>query len=1012
MVEDRLDQLLQGVRGESEVSRVLALLALQLPLAYGAPAFAQSVNTGTVVVVVTDTTGGVLPGAAVTLTNADTGARREATTGADGSATIAALPVTGTWVLAVSMQGFMPQNDARDLRLRAGETAMARVSLSVGEKSEVTVYGTTEGVRATPQAGQRFDGEQLDDTPIVGRKVSSVPLLNSAFRPGKGTGDLFVNTTYVVAGAGGRRETTVAVDGASVDEPWGRQTPVVTVPIGAIQELSALTNSFSAEFGWTAGPAVNIVTKAGSNAFHGEGLYLSRPAGTEATTFSTNDLCPPSVATCTVPATLTSIAAADIPDVLNQFSGTVGGRIVKDRTFFFASDDYSRQDRTAQLSSALPSFVLPADGSLTYVGQYRQELGNFRIDHKFTPAQSLMARVNIDRFYDTNPQDTVGGTNAPTVARTYSRHGWSVQGNHTSVISSSLLNQARLDFLDADPVTSWQPATLSTAYTRSGSVPFTIGQSRAASLYSRQIQLSDALTWSKGRHLVRFGGNATRSTSGGTGGEFGTAVLGTFTFRNTTTAPFDQLTLADVQQYTQPISFGITSYVERQWLLSGYAQDSFRATDDLTLDLGVRYDRQTLTDARKNVEPRIGFGWHPDGSPRLAVRGGYGMYYTQIRANVVAAALTGGLNGLTTYTAVPGQLGFPACLTGACLPLSFDPATLPPSQLPARDITILPGQRSFYEQQFAQYGLNFDALPNYPGKLLNPRSQVVSIGAEREFGKGFFMSADYVHQWWVAIDRTVDLNAPAPFDRTASGQVRSVAAANTTRAILPVNGGVREVNVLMNLGNAQYDGLQTQVSYRANPKLFASVSYTLSKSMNDTEPDGNGVGPNDSNIARLTAGEWGPSLLDQRHRAVLTFRYQLPWNVTAGTVTDLGSARSLNATTGIDNNGDGLNNDRPVIDGAVVGKSTFRGTATEDVSIFGEERIKLGSRTLLLRLEGFNLFNHLNALGRAQTVYGDTGVPNPTFGQLVAVTTASTAIPSVQNIDQPRTFQLQARFVF
>ena len=101
-------------------------------------------------------------------------------------------------------------------------------------------------------------------------------------------------------------------------------------------------------------------------------------------------------------------------------------------------------------------------------------------------------------------------------------------------------------------------------------------------------------------------------TSGGTGSEPGTAILGTFTFLNTTTAPFDQLTLADVQNYTQPINFGISSYELKQWLYTGVrAGQHPRAADDLTLDLGLRYDRQTLTDATKNFAPRVGFGWHP-----------------------------------------------------------------------------------------------------------------------------------------------------------------------------------------------------------------------------------------------------------------------------------------------------------------------------------------------------------------------------------------------------------------
>jgi hypothetical protein len=129
-------------------------------------------------------------------------------------------------------------------------------------------------------------------------------------------------------------------------------------------------------------------------------------------------------------------------------------------------------------------------------------------------------------------------------------------------------------------------------------------------------------------------------------------------------------------------------------------------------------------------------------------------------------------------------------------------------------------------------------------------------------------------------------------------------------------------------------------------------------------------------------------------------------------VTQLASARPFNATTGIDNNGDSANNDRPVIDGRVVAKSAFHGTGTQDVSIFLEGRVKPAGRTILLRLEGFNLLNHGNILGRAQTIYGDTGTANATFGQVVSAGAASNAIPSLANIDPPRMFQFQVRVQF
>src|SRR4029450_8438819 len=98
--------------------------------------------------------------------------------------------------------------------------------------------------------------------------------------------------------------------------------------------------------------------------------------------------------------------------------------------------------------------------------------------------------------------------------------------------------------------------------------------------------------------------------------------------------------------------------------------------------------------------------------------------------------------------------------------------------------------------------------------------------------------------------------------------------------------------------------------------------------------------------------------------------------------------RAVTGRTDIENNGDGANYDRPVVNSAVIGKSAFRGTGTQDVSVFVEGRLNLMPRkTVLLRLGGFNLFNHANILGRAQTIYGDAATVNPTFGQLVAAGT-------------------------
>jgi len=539
------------------------------------------------------------------------------------------------------------------------------------------------------------------------------------------------------------------------------------------------------------------------------------------------------------------------------------------------------------------------------------------------------------------------------------------------------------------------------------------------------VQLSDTLTMSRGKHHVRLGGSITRHMTGGFGTEPGQALLGTYTFfpsGPSASLPFDQLTLNDVQNYSQPITFGTTKdYTLNQWLATVFAQDSFRVSNDLTLDLGLRYDKQSITTANGNIAPRIGFGWHPNGDSKTAIRGGYGMYYTQVRTNSVAGYIMNGLDGFTTYTTPnrtsqsdPFPAGFPSCLDASCTPVDFSSN---PATAPSRNITIIAGKRDFYTQQFAQYGLDFNAIAGtYPDEFVNPRSQVTSIGAEREVMQGLFVGADYVHQHWSDLDRSVDLNAPVPFDRTAPGQVRTAAAANLTRPLVPRTGGVTNVNTIMNLGVADYDGLQTQISYRGNAKMFLQVSYTLSKATNTSEPDGNGVGNNQANILRLGEEDRGPSVVDQRHRAVITFHYQLPYNITAGTLMMFASARPINPTTGVDNDGDGSTNDRPIgSDGKLMGRSSFGGTGTSEVGVFAEGRLKMQRRAILLRIECFNLFNHANMLfhGGSSSVYGDTGTPLPTFGQFATVPAGQTvAIPAFANIDPPRMVQVQVRFLF
>jgi len=962
-----------------------------LPFLPVQPVYAQTPNTASIHVVVTDQTGAALPGASIIASNSATAARREVVSGADGSATIGGLPIAGSYTLTASLAGFSTET-IKAMSLDAGTAATVRIRLTVsGGTSEVVVVGTADGVHVEPELGQRFDSDQIDELPVIGRKISAVSLMNAAFRNAKGTGDLFMNSVYVVTGAGGRREADFVVDGATGDEPWGRQTMFSTIPIGAIQEMNVMSRAFSSEFGWTSSAAINIVTKSGSNDLHGEALFLGRPGGLQPTAMSPDQQCPASVATCVPPTTggaPAAIVPPDIPDSLVQGSFAIGGPLMKDRTQYFAAADFTGQDRTAAVTTPL----VPA--GTTVVGNYRQALLNGRVDHRVNAAHSLMARVNVDRFYDTNPQDAVSGNVLPSAGRQFSRHAWTAQLNETAVVSTSMLNEARFEYQDSNPVTAFDPLTPSTQTTRAGTVPFTTGESRYAHVYSSVGQFADTLSISRGRHYLRLGVSAARNTSGGDGTEFGSAfVLGQYTLNASSTKPPDQVGLGDVQRYQQSFNFGKSTYEISQWIVNVFAQDTFRVRDDLTVDAGLRYDAQTFSDGRRNLAPRLGFGWNPFGVSSTTIRGGYGMYYTMLRANTAANFELGGPEGVFTYTASPGQTGFPSCYT--CTPVPYDQYSQK-NTLPPRNITIRPGMASYYSQFF-----DVSKLAGYgSATFVNPLSQVGSIGVERQIVPRFFVAVDYVKQHWTDLDRTVDLNAPSLFVRTAPGQVRSTAAADATRSISPVNGGYRQINVVENYGVADYDGLQTTLRWQTT-RAFVSASYTLSSATNTTEPNGNGAAQNDFN--QLGEEERGPSLLDQRHRAVLAFNYRFPHDVTAGIVGSYASAKPFNPTTGVDNNGDGNNNDRPVINGAVAGRYSYRGTWVSETSLFADWRLKLvGTQSLTLRVEGFNVFNHANVLGRNGT-YGDTTTPLATFGQ---------SLGGLANVDPGRMIQFQARFDF
>ena len=357
--------------------RLLAPLFVLVILAGLRPsvASAQTPGTGSIRGRVLDESGRPLPGALVSAANLSTGIDYKTATDAAGYYALAGLALTGSYRLDISKDGFAP--DTSSFALRAGETATVEAVLHpAGVQSEVTVYGTTEGVRSdSAQLGNRFSPEKIQETPVLGRKLTSLPLLDSAVRSARGTGDMFLNNTLFVVDGGGRRQTTYAIDGGTGDDAWGRQTILTNIPLAAIQDFTIITANGSAEYGRTTGGAINLVTKQGTNDLHGDLLGIYRPGSLQ-----------PSA----------PVTGFDVADELWQGSGVIGGPLVKDKVYFLLGGEYNDQNRGSEITSPLDPGV--------YEGEFQQGLAIARLDVQLTEANHLMVRGNMDQFTDTNPR--------------------------------------------------------------------------------------------------------------------------------------------------------------------------------------------------------------------------------------------------------------------------------------------------------------------------------------------------------------------------------------------------------------------------------------------------------------------------------------------------------------------------------------------------------------------------------------------------------------------------------
>ncbi len=652
-----------------DLFRFLTQASVFLCWAISFRAGAQTADTATIQGHVTDPDHAAATGVQIKIVNRVSGLTRTTQTNLLGLYTVPGLPVAGQYIITAVKNGFA-EAQSTPVALAGGTTALIDFQLRVtGGKTEVTVRGSVGQTRIDePQLGNRLGAAQIEDMPLLGRKLTYLPLLNAANRPAINQGDVFLNQNLFTASGAGRRQTWFEIDGSTGSDSWGRQTLFTNVPLSAVQELTVLENAFSAEYGFNAGGVVNIVTKSGGDRFRGELLGLWRPSATAAALAGFN--------------TSNASSGNDLTnDRLAQGSLSLSGPLgISRRTHYFAASEYSAENRASPVVSPI------APGN--FVGHYRDWLGFFRIDRQINDANNLFLRGDLDIFYDTNPNGTVGGNNLPSVDRVFRRRTYAESLGETAVLNPSLTNNLRLQFQLASPITEFDPVISGTQV----SVPisnggtFTSGTSQSALLTNRQYEANDVLAAVWGPHQIRFGADVVVAHSGGNSKEFGGPIYAGQLLYNPCTQGLAYCEssaylndIANVRSYTQ--SYGNSSYTVNDTLWAVFVQDDYRVSPELTVNLGLRYEQQTFTDSRQNFAPRMGFAynWHGDG--KTVIRGGYGIYYSQIVDNSEANYVLGGPLGVFNYTAGPGQLGFPASIAGVPLP-GLPPGRSLPRQKP------------------------------------------------------------------------------------------------------------------------------------------------------------------------------------------------------------------------------------------------------------------------------------------------------------------------------------------
>ena len=1016
-------------------------------------ASAQSTTEGAIGGLVSDPMQAAVPGATVVVRNVATNAQSETISDANGRFLIIRLP-PGVYAVEASISGFSTFKTPNVI-VEVGRSTNLDIRLSIAAAAEVVEVAATAPVINTEQHdfSTNINQTQIANLPTNTRRWSTFALST----PGAAPDGNFGLVSF--RGISGLLNSN-SVDGADnvqafFSEERGRTRLAYSVSLDAIQEFQVSTSNYSAEYGRAAGGAVNAVTKSGTNAFHGSGFYFIRDNEWGATNpFQTQTQLINGVATQ---------VQLKPEDRRQQFGFTVGGPIRRDRLFFFFSfdqqlrkfpgvaapsnpTDFFAPFTDAELTTLAGRGITPAQGNeglaflqstlgvLDRTGD--QTLFLPKVDWKITNNHTLSGTYNRLRW------ESPGGVQTAAVVNR-GLDNWGDDGVHedwtterlTSVFGNRMTNEVRFqwgrdyEFQTASSALPGSPTSslASTPATQiQGTAGLTFGKpdflDRRGYPDERRVDIGDTFTLFQSSHLLKFGGNVSRvhdildnlfQESGAYVYSNRVNFITDYTLRDTGPAR----NFASYNQGIGPTAFEFTTYD-----LDFFVQDTWHATSQLTVNLGLRYDYQKLPDPqipnpalpatavfpsdKNNWGPRIGAAYDLTGRGKTVVRGGYGIFYGRIINSTIS-------NAITNVGSTSGQIQVQYTPTTAAAPTwpnvvsgATGTITTPPDVIVFRDDTQNP--------MIHQYDAIF----------------------EHEIAPNTVVSASYVGSKGKYLPLFVDTNLPDP-----SGNISYAVSGGPydgQSITMPYFTGPRpntsfgRITEISNVVDSTYNALVLSVNRRLTKGLQVQANYTEARATDGGQSTqtftsaNNVVNPKDLSL------EDGRSNFEVRHRFVANAIWMTEFGEEGTTwnkiLSDFTVAPTFGATSGLPYTGllngngpttvSGLTGNR-ISTGALgaggtnrlpgVERNTYAMPKTWNFDLRIARSFGVGNGQ---RIEGmvdiFNVTNRMNYTQVNNTLYNVSGQSlnyNTTFGTL-------TNGNSNYFVFTPRQVQLSVRYTF